>query len=479
MEDARRREVGLFRYGLIAQAVDPRLPGRERGRLVRELSGREHLRADGTRVRIARSTLDRWVAAYRAGGFDALVPTPRPARPRTDTELLDLAVALKREQPDRTAAQVAELLARARGADVSARTVQRHFVRVGVDRSGTIAVPRGYGRFEAERRNDRWTGDALHGPQVGGAKAYLFAFVDDHSRLLPGYRWGRSEDSLRLEKALRRGLASRGVPSTIYVDNGAAFVSGRLARTCAVLGIRLVHSRPGQPAGRGKIERLFRTVRAQFLVEVAAGPPMTDLDRLNGLFTAWVEQVYHQRVHRETGQTPLARFAAAGVPDVPDPELLAEAFLWAETRTVTKTATVSLHGNRYQTDAALTGRPVELVFDPFDLTEVEVRWNGQSFGTAPPAHIGTHVHPQAAAHLATPDDMPASPGIDYLALVAGEHARATRRTINFAGLPADEPDPAPAAPAAGPEPGGWTEPPLPFPPQTDSDGDGAAVRVGS
>jgi hypothetical protein len=79
------------------------------------------------------------------------------------------------------------------------------------------------------------------------------------------------------------------------------------------------------------------------------------LAELNSLFTAWVEQVYHQRVHTETGMTPLARFLAAG-PPVPTPAgLLTEAFRWGEWRTVTSTATVSLHGNLYQVDAALAG----------------------------------------------------------------------------------------------------------------------------
>jgi putative transposase len=63
-----------------------------------------------------------------------------------------------------------------------------------------------------------WTGDALHGPVVAGRKTYLFAFLDDHSRLVTGYRWGFSEDTLRLEAALRAGLASRGVPRTVYLD---------------------------------------------------------------------------------------------------------------------------------------------------------------------------------------------------------------------------------------------------------------------
>ncbi len=125
-----------------------------------------------------------------------------------------------------------------------------------------------FGRFEAADPNELWVGDALHGPRVGDRKTYLFAFLDDHSRLLPGYRFGFAEDTVRLAAALRPALAARGVPAGIYVDNGSAFVDAWLLRACAKLGVRLVHSQPGRPQGRGKIERFFRTVREQFLVEV-------------------------------------------------------------------------------------------------------------------------------------------------------------------------------------------------------------------
>jgi putative transposase len=468
MEDARGREIALFRYALVRQAADDDLTPAERGRLVRDLAARDHVGPDGARVRVGRSTLDRWIRAYRTGGFDALVPAPRSRQPLTATELLDLAVRLKREQPKRTAEQIAAIIAATRPDAPSARTIQRHFARTGLNRHPDGRTPRAYGRFEAAARNDRWTGDALHGPVVAGAKSYLFAFLDDHSRLLTGYRWGRAEDVLRLEAALRRGLAARGVPKTIYVDNGAAFVAAPLARACAVLGIRIVHSRPGEPAGRGKVERFFGTVRTQFLVEVEQRD-VVDLDELNRLFSAWVEQVYHRRVHRETRQAPLERFMAAGVPEVPGPELLREAFLWSETRTVTKTATISLAGNRYETDPALVGRKVEAIFDPFDLSEVEIRWNHQSFGIAKVHQLGTHVHPKATVHLQGPDDMPANPGIDYLALVEAEHRAATRRAINFSDLPADTRDPDGDGDGDASPP--WQEPPLPFSGDDEPDGD--------
>ena len=153
----------------------------------------------------------------------------------------------------------------------SARTIQRLFARLGLNTRPDGTPPRAFGRFEAAAPNDRWTGDALHGPAVAGHKAYLFAFIDDHSRALPGYRWGHSEDTVRLEAALRHGLAARGIPTLVYVDNGSArWCPPRCCGPAPSSGIRLVHSPPGRPEGRGKIERFFRTVRDQFLVELTA-----------------------------------------------------------------------------------------------------------------------------------------------------------------------------------------------------------------
>jgi putative transposase len=209
MEDPRRREVALFRYGLIRQAADPELTPAERGRLVRELASREHRGPDGEWTTVGRSTLDRWIVAYRAGGFDALIPAERRRQLVCDVELLDLAVKLKRENPRRTATHIVELIVtELAGGDrqvPSDRTVQRHFARLGLNVRPDGSPPEAFGRFEAAKVNDLWVGDVAHGPKVGGRKALLFAFMDDHSRLIVGHRWGRHEDVLRLEAALRVG----------------------------------------------------------------------------------------------------------------------------------------------------------------------------------------------------------------------------------------------------------------------------------
>jgi len=486
----RARDVALFRYALIREAADASLSNRQRGVLVRQLAQTEHTGPTGERVRVSRVSLDRWIRAWRTGGFDALLPSARHAEPRTPAAVLELAVGLKREVPGRTAAQVAAILAEHATTVVpSARTLQRHFARLELNTRPDGTPPAAFGRFEAAEPNQRWTGDALHGPVVGGVKTYLLAFIDDHSRALVGYRWAHAEDTLALTAALRAGLAARGIPQVVYLDNGSAMISKQLLRALAVLGIRLTHSRPGQPQGRGKIERFFRTVREQFLIELTApgaAEQVSDLATLNELFTAWVETVYHHRVHSETSQAPIERFTTGGAPALPTPDQLREAFLWSEHRAVTKTATVCLHGNTYEVDAALVGRRVELVFDPFDLTQISVRHAGRDMGTAAPQVIGRHVHPAARAEAPGPAT---ATGIDYLNLVRARHTTALTQRVNYAAIatpdqPADgqplDPCPTPSGgepgaqghPPSGTEPGhvlpGQDDPPELIDPTTDS-----------
>jgi putative transposase len=437
----RAREIALFRYSLIQDVISPQRTAAQRGRRVRELAAMTHPGPGGTGVRVSYQSINRWKRDYLAGGFDALVPAPRQSSPRTPGEVLALAAALKQENPGRTAAQVQRILRAQSGWAPSDRTLQRLFSRLELGRPAGEDSQQAFGRFEAARPNELWTGDALHGPVIGGRKTYLFCFIDDHSRAVMGARWAFHEDVVRLAAALRPALAVRGVPEGVYVDNGSAFVDAWLLRACAVLGIKLVHSRPRRPQGRGKVERFFRTVRDQFLVEItgdgrAGGTRAADLVELNRLFDAWVQAGYHRAVHSETGEPPLARWAKGiSVPlPLPSPAQLREAFLWSERRTVKKTATVSLHGNLYQVDASLVRCVVELIFDPFDLAGIDVRHKGKPAGKAVPFLIGRHRH----AKTRTADDQqraePEPTGIDYLRILDAAHGAELAAQINYAAL---------------------------------------------
>ena len=183
---------------------------------------------------------------------------------------------------------------------------------------------------------------------------------------------------------------------------------------------------------RGKIERFFRTVRDQFLVEVPHSD-ISSIEVLQSRFQGWVEQVYHKEIHSETCMSPLERFSTT--PKIPDLELVREAFLFSETRVVTKTSTVSLYDNTYEVDAALIGRKIELVFDPFDLSEISVRYQGRDFGLAVPFKITRHSHPAASKH--EPKEVVPT-GIDYLKILEDQHQRDLGTSIGYRDLGAND-----------------------------------------
>ena len=346
---------------------------------------------------------------------------------RAHPELFAEAAALRLEIPSRSAAQIASILWHRHGIAVSERTIRDQLHRRGLHRAALEAEPKAFGRYEASRPNERWITDVLVGPYVpwpktdASVRAKLFLIVDDHSRLLVDGRFFAHENARACQDLLRRAITRRGLPAVLYADNGAPFSNAWLSRTTAVLGIRLVHSKPYSPEGRGKQERLNRYIREAFLTE-ATHRGISSLDELNDLFGAWVELVANQRVHAETKEAPITRFERTGPHRAADPATLIEAFRWSITRKVTKTATVPLEGNHYSVDASLVARRVELRYDPEDLSHIDVFYEGRPAGVAVPFVIGRHTH-RSVPQATRPE--PEATGIDYLELVAGAHDEAT------------------------------------------------------
>jgi putative transposase len=395
MDHKGQEEIALHRWAVIAEAAAAGLTAGERGALARQVAARAHAHPDGSSRRYSRGTIDRWIRAWRAGGLEALKPSPRADTGvvRAHPELFAEASALRLELPGRSAAQIASILFHRHGIRVSERTIRGQLRRAGLAREALAAEPKAFGRYEAARPNERWITDVLVGPWVpypkreGSARARLFLIVDDHSRLLADGRFFAHENARACQDLLRRAITRRGVPDVLYADNGAPFSNAWLARTCGVLGIRLVHSRP-YSEGRGKQERLNRYIREAFLAE-ATHHGIESLDALNDLFAAWAAQVANRRVHAETGQMPISRFEVGGPHRQADPARLREAFRWSVTRKVTRTATVPLEGNAYAVDPALTGRRVELRYDPEDLTRIDVFLDGKPvFAVTQDVHDG-------------------------------------------------------------------------------------------
>ena len=437
-------ELALWRYHLIAEALHPRLHGRERGLIVRRIAGEEHVGSDGVPRTVSRTSLDRWLRAYRQHGLAGLRDQPRSDRgsTRQHPELIEEAIRLRLEQPARSAAAIADILGQLHHIPVAERTLREQFQKRGLSRAELLRDTRTWGRYEAAAPNDRWMGDVLVGPWIpfprapGSQRARLFLLVDDHSRLLVHGRWYPVEKLRAGQEVLYQAILRRGLPLQLHVDNGSPYSGRELLRSCALLGIHLIHSRPYSPQGRGKQERLGRVIRERCILE-AEQVGIASFQDFNDRFEAWSESYLNLRVHSETGETPMQRFLRGTIRQA-NPELLRQAFLWSEQRRVSKTGTVSFQGNEYQSDPALRGRRVELRYRPEDLTRIEVWFENRQQGMLTPLVIGRHVHPQAA-----PAPRPAvePTGVDYLGEVLKEHEAKEIGRIAFRHLlpPEDQP----------------------------------------
>ncbi len=252
-------------------------------------------------------------------------------------------------------------------------TIHRLLTRAGLmqkDRSEPSDQDRR--RFAFVAANELWMSDVMHGPTVATAKgvrrkAYLIGFLDDASRLVPYCAFALSENTQSFLPVFKQAILRRGLPKRLYCDNGANYRSQQLALVCAKLGIALIHARPYQPQGKGKQERWFRTVRAQFLPRLT-NEDTASLEALNRRLWTWVEGEYHQTPHRglEDDRTPLEQWAlSADQVRMPDTSLnLDDAFLFEAKRRVQRDRTVSLNGTVFEVDALLVGKSVILRFDP-------------------------------------------------------------------------------------------------------------------
>jgi putative transposase len=386
--DAKAEKLALFRYGLIAPLVVEPLPRGELTRRAEEIASRQYDIPDSKRRALSVDTLLEWAKRYRHSGFTALAPKTRQDRgqPRAITpQLASLIERLKRENPHRTGTTLLRELALSSGKDeppLSASTLYRFLKQRGLSERQLLAPP-ARKKFEAELANQIWQADMLFGPWVqrpggGRMQVFLHATLDDASRLIPHAQFYTSQGLDAALDCLRQAMAARGVPVRLYIDNAKIYRSPQLARIAASLGTLIIHSRPYQPEGRGKIERCFRTVREQFLANLDP-KRLLSLEQLNERLQAWIETVYHRSEHSALGTTPLVRWQRdiEQVRQLPPGADLRRLFFHRLDRVVRRDSTFLLRNRLYEAPSHLAGHLVEVRFDPVDAAEVEVWFQGQ------------------------------------------------------------------------------------------------------
>jgi putative transposase len=392
--DEARREVALFRYGVIADLTHLEPHHRGLYALLKDKAEREYTIPGTLRRRVAAETIRGWLRAYRSGGFDALVPRARSDQGSARSiaqPVVDLLCQLKED--DRTLSIPALIkLGRERHAELvsdevvlAESTVHRLLAKRGLmKKRPEDPTSKDRRRFQHEAAGDLWMSDVMYGPKIRDAghfrQTYLIAFLDDATRMIPFATFTFSEGAIAYLVVLEQAIRRRGIPKRLYVDNGAAFRSRQLALVCAKLGIALIHAKPYTPHGKGKMERWFRTVRMQYLATLAS-EHKTSLEAMNRALATWIEGEYHHAPHRGLGdESPADKWARAsdGV-RMPDANV-GEHFLAEQKRRVQKDRTITLEGVAFEVDAALVGERVLLRYDAGkarDKRVVEVWYQGR------------------------------------------------------------------------------------------------------
>jgi transposase InsO family protein len=417
----------VFWCSLLGPILLDEVTAGERRRFLQHLSQQEVTLPNGHRKQLSYSTLRRKVRRFRQQKIAGLRRRRRAdlgqARKQRQ-QMIVRAVELKRQQPRRSPRAINKFLALEFGRTIPASTINRHFRQQRVTRRQLGVDPvKIRCRWTREQSNALWLGDFADGPVVlhGGCaiKSHLSIWIDCHSRYVPDGRYYYRENFDILIDSLLRAWGGHGASRQLYVDNAKIYHARGLRLACAHLNIELLHRPPREPQPGGLVERVIQTIQHQFEAEVRAGTVLT-LAELNQYFQAWLHRDYHATVHRETNQTPQARYEEGSrfrrhvnLAEV------REFFSMRERRKVdAEFSDVRVHNRFYAVDPRFRGETVVVSYDPFSSGE-EVRLlslQGVFLGVARRYDRQQGVHPES------PPALPQTPlDHEYLKLLDQEH----------------------------------------------------------
>jgi transposase InsO family protein len=392
MERQNKIQTSTGRFEMIAPLLSDGLCAAEKRRIRFEIM---------EKYSISERSLRRYLENYRKEGLKGLEPVGRPEAgsfKAIPVEVLELAMQCKRELPERSVRNIITILEKeghVKPGSISRSTLSHNLLALGHstkqlrNESGTKAAR----RFVRQGRNTLWQSDVKFGPSVPDNKGrkcrtYLVTFIDDATRVVCHSEFYFNHRFPILEDCFRKALLKFGKPDSVYVDNGKEFTSRWMRIGCARLGIRHITTQPYSPESKGKIERF--NGRANEFIREAGLVKFKSLAHLNQLYQPWLEEGYQHEEHKGIGNiTPMQCFQKneKRVTFV-TPQECYTAFLHEETRTVDKTGCFTLHNIIYEAGIAFARKKVDVHFDPFDLSVVEIWYGGEKKLEAKPLVVG-------------------------------------------------------------------------------------------
>lgn len=372
MDEIKKNQIALFRYGIIAPLVtaDDVSPS-ERWKFFRDASQKEYRHPDGRLVHVSEDTIYRYHRKYMESGFDGLKPEGRCDYGKTrklDEDMMAQIKYLHKEYPRLPATMIYQRLmdnGTISRKQVSLSTITRYVATLKSYEQHPVEEMR---RYEVEHINQVWYGDSSVGPYLRDGnkrtKTWVIALIDDASRMIVGIDIFENDNYVNLLSVIRGAVIRYGKPQTMKFDNGANYRSHQMQLLGARMGTAVSYAPPRRPVGKAKIERWFRSLKDTW----AAGLNMNDfkdLDELRDSLLTYVQK-YNQTPHSSLGgKTPQDRFYEESSLIIRfDEERINRTFLLEDERTVSADNVITIDRREYEVDYKYSGRRILIRYSP-------------------------------------------------------------------------------------------------------------------
>ena len=366
-------QMAHFKFGLIAPVIQGTYPDESAIAYYRRITDKPLKRPDGTEFHYRPKSVQYWEQLYRKGGMDALIRPPRKdkgmARGLSNDAIAEI-YRLKDKFPRLNAVQIREKLITdgTVTAKVSVRCFQR-FIKEWNLKGGTPANLKDRKAFEEEYFGGLWQADSCYFPYISDGhgeklKTYLQLIIDDHSRMIVAAKIVFNDNAVNFQMLLKNAVATFGIPNKVYTDSGSPYINHQTEFICASIGTILLHAPVRDGAAKGKVERVFRTIKQGWLhgFEYCS---VTSIDDFNKSLTEYV-RTYNLTKHSSTNETPMDRFLKTRdrIKTPQSYEWLQECFLHRDRRRVRNDATLKIDKILYDAPMQFIGQTVELRYMP-------------------------------------------------------------------------------------------------------------------
>ena len=366
-------QMAQFKFGVVAPLVQNTYQDASATAYCKRLASTPLILPDGTVRKYDSKTIAKWASLYTAGGLETLITPPRKDKGGVralDQDAVSRAYAIKEKFPKLPATQVRfQLISEGL---ITSKVSPRCFQRLVKDWEFKHGRPPG-GKdrkaFEEEYFGAMWQADSTYFPYIPDAtgkkrRTFLMLIIDDFSRLIVGARIYFSDSAENFQATLKPAVAIYGIPHKLYCDSGSPYICKQTEFICADIGTVLLHAPIRDGAAKGKIERMFRSVKECWLYGIDQSK-IKSLEEFNKMLAVYIRE-YNLKKHSSTGTTPMDRFleTRGRIKQPLSREWLDDKFMHRLTRRVGGDATVKLDGEQWDAPMQFIGYTVEVRFMP-------------------------------------------------------------------------------------------------------------------